>query len=247
MWVKFLVHVFIGTVAGGLSDTVAVWLLFNPRRKRFGVQGAIPKNQGRLARSIGETVGERLLTPADIQNELSRPELREAFEQAVQLYLPEAMGRLGAYLGEPGTREKIREVLRSLFDRYVADMRFHERVVARVVMSERRVERVLDAIENDGIDQLAILLDDPGVRTDIAQAVGPMVWEKLHSQLPELVRKLDVRAMVERKVMAFSVDRVEEIMRSVMQNELNLIITSGYVLGGLIGVGTFFLSRLIGL
>ena len=223
-----------------------MWLLFNPRRKRFGIQGAIPKNQARLAASIGETVGERLLTPEDIQGELSRPELREAFENAVQLYLPAAMSQLGEYLGQPGTRDKIRTVLRTLFDRYIADMKFHERFVARVVMSERRVERVLDAIENDGVDQLAILLDDPDVREDVARAVAPVVWEKLHSQLPELVRRLDVRAMVERKVMAFSVDRVEEIMRSVMQNELNLIITSGYVLGGLIGVGTFFLSRLIG-
>jgi uncharacterized membrane protein YheB (UPF0754 family) len=53
--------------------------------------------------------------------------------------------------------------------------------------------------------------------------------------------------MVERKVMAFSVDRVEEILRSVINNELKLIITTGYVLGALIGVGTFFLGRLIGL
>ncbi|HXC24543.1 MAG TPA: DUF445 family protein, partial [Gemmatimonadaceae bacterium] len=181
------------------------------------------------------------------QNELNRPELREAFEGAVQTYLPAAMGRLGAYLGETGTREKIRILLRSLFDRYVADMRFHERFMAKVVMSERRVERVLDTIENDGVEQLAVLLDDPEVREEIARAVTPVVWEKLHSQLPELVQQLDIRAMVERKLMAFSVDRVEEVMRDVMQSELNMIITSGYVLGGMIGVGTFFLSRLVGL
>ena len=57
----------------------------------------------------------------------------------------------------------------------------------------------------------------------------------------------DVQAMVERKVMAFSVDRVEEILRNVIQNELNLIITTGYVLGGLIGVCTFGLQKLLGL
>jgi len=48
-------------------------------------------------------------------------------------------------------------------------------------------------------------------------------------------------------VMAFSVDRVEEILRSVIQNELNLIIITGYVLGGLIGMCTFALQKLIGL
>jgi uncharacterized membrane protein YheB (UPF0754 family) len=239
--------VFIGTVAGGLSDTVAVWLLFNPRQKRFGFQGAIPKNQARLARTIGRTVGERLLTPADLHQELARPELREAFETAVQTYLPAAMGKLGAYLGEPETREKIRELLHTQVKRYMEDMRFHERIVARVVMTQGRVDRVLDTIENDGVDQLTILLDDPKVRNDVARAVTPVVWDKIQAQLPELIQKLDVQNMVERKVMAFSSDRVEEIMRSVMQSELNMIITSGYVLGAIIGVGTFFLSRLIGL
>jgi uncharacterized membrane protein YheB (UPF0754 family) len=157
------------------------------------------------------------------------------------------MGKLGAYLGEPGTREKIRTLLETQITRYIDEMRFHERLVARVVMSPNRVERVLDTIENDGVDQLTILLDDPKVRDDVARAVTPVVWDKIQSQLPELIKQLDVQAMVERKVMAFSVDRVEEIMRSVMQSELNMIITSGYVLGGIIGIGTFFLSRLIGL
>ena len=41
VWLQFGVHVFVGTMAGGLSDTVAVWMLFNPKQKKFGFQGAI--------------------------------------------------------------------------------------------------------------------------------------------------------------------------------------------------------------
>ena len=81
----------------------------------------------------------------------------------------------------------------------------------------------------------------------MAAQAAPVIWEWVHDQLPELIKKLDVQAMVERKVMAFSVDRVEEILRNVIQNELNLIITTGYVLGGLIGVCTFGLQKLLGL
>src|SRR5258705_3026708 len=71
-------------MAGGLSDTVAVWMLFNPKQKRFGFQGAIPKNQARLAKSLGRTVGERLLTPGDLQSELARPELLAAFQSRIE-------------------------------------------------------------------------------------------------------------------------------------------------------------------
>src|SRR5688500_852017 len=80
VWVQLAVHVIVGTVAGGLTDTVAVWMLFNPKKRRFGLQGAIPKTQARMAHSLGRTVGERLVTPGDLQLELGRPELRDAFE-----------------------------------------------------------------------------------------------------------------------------------------------------------------------
>ena len=45
--------------------------------------------------------------------------------------------------------------------------------------------------------------------------------------------------MVERKVLGFSTQRVEEIVRGVTQRELNLIVQLGYVLGALIGAAQF--------
>jgi uncharacterized membrane-anchored protein YjiN (DUF445 family) len=311
-WIQFGIHVFVGTMAGGLSDTVAVWMLFNPKKKKFGFQGAIPKNQARLAKSLGRTVGERLLTPGDLQTELARPELLAAFQSRVEdvianmltsrdplidkvppavvtalegattAYLPVAMTKLGAFLGQPTTRIKLRTALHSMFNRFVDDMRFHERIFAKLMMTEKKFDSMLDAIETDGVEQVVGLLEEPEIREEISKAIhdailaylqkpisdilgdveakrdpeaparlaasaAPVIWEWIHDQLPELIKKLDVQAMVERKVMAFSVDRVEEILRGVIQNELNLIIVTGYVLGGLIGVCTFGLQKLLGL
>ena len=311
-WIQFGIHVFVGTAAGGLSDTVAVWMLFNPKKKKFGFHGAIPKNQARLAKSLGRTVGERLLTPGDLQSELARPELLAAFQSRVEdvianmltsrdplidkvppavvtalegattAYLPVAMTKLGAFLGQPTTRVKLRNALHSMFNRFVDDMRFHERIFAKLMMTEKKFDTMLDAIETDGVEQVVGLLEEPEIREEISKAIhdailsylqkpisdilgnveakrdpeaparlaasaAPVIWEWIHEQLPELIKKLDVQAMVERKVMAFSVERVEEILRNVIQNELNLIITTGYVLGGLIGVCTFGLQKLLGL
>lgn len=311
-WVQFGIHVTIGTLAGGLTDTVAVWMLFNPKKKRFGIQGAIPKNQARLAKSLGRTVGERLVTPGDLQSELGRQDLRDAFEAkvaeviteiirsrdplidkvpptavaamegAMNSYLPVAMEKLGSFLGQPGTRVKLRNALHGMFDKFVNDLRFHERVFAKLMLSERKMETVLDTIETDGVEQLVVMLDDAEIREEIARSIhdailtylqkpiseilanveltrdpdaparlahttAPLMWEWINNQLPSLVQRLDVQGMVERKVMAFSTDRVEEILRSVIDNELRLIITIGYVLGALVGVMTFGLSKLIGL
>jgi len=311
-WFQFGIQVFVGTIAGGITNTIAVWMLFNPKQPRFGFQGAIPKNQARLARSLGQTVGEKLLTPGDLQSELSRPEFRAAFESrlrdviamiltsreplidkvppavvaalenATTAYLPVAMTKLGAFLGQPTTRVKLRDALHGMFNRFVDDMRFHERVFAKLMMTEKKFDTVLDAIEKDGVEQVVGLLEEPEVREEISKAIhdailaylqkpisdilgdvearkdpdaparlaaaaAPVIWDWIDEQIPELVKKLDVRSMVERKVMAFSVERVEEILLMVIEKELRMIIIAGYVLGALVGIASFGLQKLIGL
>lgn len=81
------VTVGVGALAGGLTNAVAVWMLFHPhdpvRIGPFQLHGAIPKNKARLAKSVGKTVGERLLTAEDLTQRLSAPEIRAAFDQAV--------------------------------------------------------------------------------------------------------------------------------------------------------------------
>ena len=287
-------------------------MLFNPKQPRFGFQGAIPKNQARLAKSLGRTVGERLLTPGDLQSELSRPEFRAAFEarlrdviqmiltsreplidkvppavvtaleNATTAYLPVAMTKLGAFLGQPTTRVKLRDALHGMFNRFVDDMRFHERVFAKLMMTEKKFDAALDAIEKDGVEQVVGLLEEPEVREEISKAIhdailaylqkpisdvlgdvearkdpdaprrlaaasAPVIWDWIDEQIPELVKKLDVQSMVERKVMAFSVERVEEILLMVIEKELRMIILAGYVLGALVGVLSFGVQKLIGL
>jgi uncharacterized membrane protein YheB (UPF0754 family) len=45
--------------------------------------------------------------------------------------------------------------------------------------------------------------------------------------------------MVERKVLGFSTQRIEEIIRHVTERELKLIVRLGYVLGAVIGLVTY--------
>jgi uncharacterized membrane-anchored protein YjiN (DUF445 family) len=512
-WLQFAVQVAIGTIAGGFSDTVAVWMLFRPRRKVLWFQGAIPKNQVRLAKSVGKTVGERLLTPHDLLEEIKRSGLKDALddrlialltelletergplrdmlsessrpsvegtlneaadaiagriaahlatppfadqvrrfigraraeidqrpvsqlltderraeladrtaawaeefaaspdleslvrgqlsqhlgtllasdapvlervppavartvEGAVAAYLPMAVSGVGSMLQHPAARERIRVALHELFQRFVADLQFYERVIARLIVTERTFDKVIDSLERDGVEQLAALLDDPTVRDEItrsveeaiarflhqpaaavvggagseraaeleralgdyllrvlraegtrtflvggvtrllervqartwgdllglvddellsdwivgavasprakeiihdaarqavnrlmerpigrigrwlppdaaprfARIISPAIWNWIEAQVPTVVDRLHVQEMVERKVLTFDQDRLEQLIRGVIDRELRLIIRTGYVLGGLIAVVLFGLTHLAGL
>lgn len=465
LWLQGLITVSVGAVSGGVTNAIAVWMLFHPYNPKglgpFVIQGAIPKNRARLAKSLGKTVSERLLPEEDLARQLSAPGLREAFdrtlagvldralntprgslrtelspallaelegslqplaeglaqrlaefvagpgfeaalekhvalsrwveegvsrpeleaavrrfvaaqrsrllreerplierlpaglvtavEQAVADYLPLAVERLGALLSDPVARERIRTALKRFLDRAVRNLVLHERVMAKLVITERRLDRLLEGLEGEGLTDLVDVVESPDFRTQVAGAVndafvrflrtpladrlwslGPdrldgleraaadyilaavrapetrswavarareaielgrraltdergrervadvahaavrglldrplgrpadllppeaesrlrhalsePIWSWVQRQVPVIVSQLSVREMVEQKVLGFSTERLEDLIKRVIERELKVIVYLGYVLGALVGTIVFLLG-----
>jgi uncharacterized membrane protein YheB (UPF0754 family) len=284
-------------------------MIFRPYERTFGLHGAVPKNKARLAKTIGKTVGERLLTPADILAELQQSGLREAIEQKLR---DVAFGALDTERGSlremlpPAFTSEIEKALGDAgpgageaYARYVASAAFEVQVRAFVeksggdetgavggaavaiekkpgiaarasglasglvndvivkwVLRAARSERAR-AMAAEAVSQGAVtLLDRPIGRLDrwvprdaaqrLVDAAAPAVWDQIIDKLPALLETVDIPAMVERKVLSFSTQRVEEIVRGVTQRELTLIVQLGYVLGGVIGALQFAIEWGVG-
>ncbi len=117
---RALLTIGFGALAGGLTNTLAVWMLFHPhepprwgRRRLHLFHGAIPKNQGLLAEAVGRTVGDRLLSNEDLTAILAAREFREAFGGRLERFLSELLetrhGSLREILpdGAAGTAEEL--------------------------------------------------------------------------------------------------------------------------------------------
>jgi len=307
-YTRLALDVFLGSVSGGVTSWVAVVMIFRPYERTFGLHGAVPKNKARLAKTIGKTVGERLLTPTDIVDELQRSGLREAIERKLSEVAIDALerdrGPLRALL-PPDVVSEIERMIAdagpdaaSAYERYVATDAFEEQVRAFVARSrrdspgdepgtelstERRtgiagkaaglaagliddviVKWVLRAARSERARSMAVeavrmgggaLLDRPIGRLGrwlpndasrrLVATATPAVWDQVVEKLPALLEAVDIPGMVERKVMGFSTQRVEEIVRGVTQRELNLIVQLGYVLGGAIGAAQFVVESLL--
>jgi uncharacterized membrane-anchored protein YjiN (DUF445 family) len=295
-----------------------------------------------------------------------------ALELAITDYLPIALERLSALLADPEARGMVEEALRTAFDHSVRDLLLHERILARIMVTDRTIERLVDGFEQEGFDRFAESLAEPEMKTQVTRAVNDAVvnflrlppgerlrrfspdrrqalgdniadwlvrvardpatreaiaravdrlleaaerrtwgdvlgvvpperlahfaaevlaaergrrwvqesvtqvtgvllarpigrpsawlgpettaalraalsdaWVWLQEQIPRVVEQIRVPEMVEQKVLGFSTQRMEEIVRNVTQRELDLIVRLGYVLGGLVGVIAFGVSMLV--
>ncbi|MFO7894879.1 MAG: DUF445 family protein [Longimicrobiales bacterium] len=181
-----------GSLAGGVTNSVAIWMLFHPyepptvgkRRLRL-FQGAIPKNRERLARAMGQAVGERLLTGDDLARALAEPTFRNAFRDRLDAFLTDLLERERGSLREllpAAVVAEVRPILDDVadsalqrLDRYLASEAFEDAArgwTARLMdeVRDRPVSEILTEEREEALTELAHRL--------IADAVGGPGFER---------------------------------------------------------------------
>ncbi|MDT8435822.1 MAG: DUF445 family protein [Gemmatimonadota bacterium] len=174
---------------------------------------------GHLERAAG-----RLLRPGRSFEELLPAGLVAAFEHAVRDYLPLVMERLGRLLEDPKARARVEGALRDLLDRFMQDLRFHQRVVAKLIITEETVDRVVDTLEAEGADRVGALLREGEVQDAMARSVNQAILEFLRRPVVDVLGRPDdpqvcealrsvtawiVEAADDPEVRAFLLDRAE--------------------------------------
>lgn len=81
----------IAAATGYLTNYIAVRMLFRPQAERrwlgFRIQGLVPKRRPQIARKIGETVEQHLISHDDIKAALDHPDVNERIRKIVDARL----------------------------------------------------------------------------------------------------------------------------------------------------------------
>lgn len=183
MFVKYIAAPVIGAAIGYCTNFIAVRMLFHPRKeiRVFGKRlpftpGAIPKGKPRLAKSVGNAVGNNLITQADIENKLLSDELAEKIADAVLEKLSLSAGDLFAGLSDsPEEIESKKNAVSASVARFIAE------AVSKVDISAVLVEKAPDIIkEKLNNPMVAMFLTD-----DLLQAVLTPVGAEIQTYIAE--------------------------------------------------------------
>jgi len=90
MSIDYILPPLVGALIGLLTNYVAIKMLFRPYRaiRILGVRlpftpGVIPREHKRLARKVGEIVGNHLVTPENLHDLFRSPSVQEKVKQAI--------------------------------------------------------------------------------------------------------------------------------------------------------------------
>ncbi|PMP85838.1 MAG: hypothetical protein C0174_03220 [Thermodesulfobium narugense] len=65
-----IMPIFLGALVGYVTNVVAVWMIFNPKKKRFGYQGIVPKSKLEISERLSNVVEKELINHNSILNML---------------------------------------------------------------------------------------------------------------------------------------------------------------------------------
>lgn len=146
-----------------------------------GLERAVRDYLDRTAERLLEADGDRTF------EDVLPPGLVAAVERAIAGYLPLALERLGGLLEEPDARERLERVLHEILDRFMRDLKFHQRLVAALVITPETVDRVLRAIEAEGAEKVSETLHDPAVREATARRINAAVADFLRRPVASVI------------------------------------------------------------
>lgn len=128
-----------------------------------------------------------LLRPDRTFEEILPLGLAGSLERALSSYLPVAVQRLGRLLEDPVARARVEAALHDLFRRLLGDLRLHQRLVARLVVNEETLDRVLDTVRAEGAERVAEMLREPEIQKALARGVNEAVVELLRRPVTEVL------------------------------------------------------------
>ena len=199
MSLSFVVGPVVGAVIGGITNSIAIKMLFRPINPvKIGnftlpfTPGVIPKEKARIAHKVGEVISEELLNEEVLKKWLLKEEIFKQIESAIENYLQEFSedeNKLSDKLSEIVGKEK------SMYYVCEVEEQITEKLYSKVLSMEigkRIVDKIQSAYHagsfNSMLGPMSFFINDNLVE-NISQKIGPVITKFIEDEGEDIIRK----------------------------------------------------------
>jgi len=232
--VVLLTSVGIGALIGYVTNYMAIKLLFRPYKPlKVGnvtvfPQGVIPREKKSLAKKVGNTVKEYILSEEEIRKIVTSPEVMEEIEK----FLDEKIDLLAK---KEITEFISKEEMADNFAKIILKVVEEKFSMFASLVSEDMIKNILIQLE------ISLKINEIIQREKIVEIIKPEIFNFLEKEVPQIFIKAHVDKIVEEKVASFDEKTLEEMLFSLMKKHFGFINLAGAVLGGIIGFVQYFI------
>jgi uncharacterized membrane protein YheB (UPF0754 family) len=257
--ITWVVPPLIGAVIGFITNVVAIRMLFRPLKeyRLFGIRvpftpGILPRQRAKLAESIGKMVERELLTPEILRERLLKPNVRSAISNAIKDWTEKnASNRenwqiLSNFVTDFLKKDEIHEKLVEKGKIFVFQLMDKLNPIQRLMVSagnyDFTIREQMPEIIDDIIKHLGNLFEDESIgagsipKEKIAAFLTEKILVAIDNNIETLLSTINVKRMVQERIDALEMSRVERIILDVMANNFKWIDIFGAILGALIGI-----------
>lgn len=192
---KIIGSLSIGALVGYLTNILAIWMLFNPKRKILGIQGVIPKKRQEIAEGISTVIEEEFINPSSIKDFIEKnldmfiSSLEDFIENHNEIVIPS----IKSIVGE--NYNKIVNLLAKNIYSYLLNIeyeKYNSSIIKKIILNNKFTAEIWEQLKNKsfkdlGIDIKEILLKNIE-KTINSSKFNVIIKEKLTNLISEKVK-----------------------------------------------------------
>ncbi|GKU26084.1 DUF445 family protein [Clostridium folliculivorans] len=207
---KYFFGVLIGAIIGYITNWVAIKMLFRPHyeKRLFGIKlpftpGLIPKEKARISKSVGETVGNHLLTNDVMISALSNDNIKKHLKNMIEKKIGTAKD----------LDKSLDEVLENKIGEYYKKLKIRLQVKASsYAISKVRNEEFIDSVSKLIMNKINItLLEKPDKLKELFSGNG--FCNNVLNDIPKSIDKSKIAQCINQNINKSLEDLVSESMK----------------------------------
>lgn len=223
---RYITAPLVGALIGYCTNYIAVKMLFYPRKeiRIMGhrlpfTPGAIPKGKPRLARAIGNTVANELLTENDIYSKLISDEVENKIIEMITAKLDNSINTIGSNYADDAQLENIRKKLAyELTTQIITEIK-------KLDINSIIIEHGGKAIKSKTQGTMLSMFVTDNLIASLSEPIGKEIESYINNNGEDKIKPI-----VESKISELSDKSVLEILNKyeISQDSINQIIISVY-------------------
>lgn len=240
MNVAFLMGPVVGAVIGGITNSIAIKMLFRPINPvKIGqvtlpfTPGVIPKERERIASKVGEVISHELLNEDVLRSWLLKEEVYQQIERSIDYYFEECEAN------ESTVKEMLEKMVgkeRGMYYVCEAEEQITSKLYEKMLgleISKIIVNKIVESYKNGSFGNLlgpmSFFVNENLVES-LAQKIEPVIAKFIEEEGEDMIRKAveeESHAMMETPIkdLAFKAQRYQELLKKSMIHLYEKMIT----------------------